>query len=342
MLKKMKSIFEKIQELEDIAGYSKHEQFVQGVINAIDDKLLVRGDMLPSVNNMIQEVGFARETIMKGYRELKDRGIIESKNRLGFFVANADTEQTLKVALMMFAFDAFQELFYRNFRAKLGENIHLDVFFHHNNIEVFDTILNHIKGKYGMYVVSPIPHPKTKELLQSIPLSKLLMYDRFEAIGGDFSHITQEFEASSYRIFTELADRLRDFDEFLFYYHPNSMMPIEILRAYKKFLKDHNIKGGVRKNYEAGSVEKGKAYFIIDNIDLFQFLKDCKEKNLKLGVDVGILSHNDDPMKEIIADGITTYATDFGLIGTKSAQFVLTREKIQETMPMVLIRRNSL
>ena len=338
----MKNIFEKIQELEDIPGYSKHEQLVQGVINAIDEKLLVRGDMLPSVNNMIQEIGFARETIMKGYRELKDRGIIESKNRLGFFVANADTEQTLKVALMMFGFDPFQEVFYRNFREKLGENIHLDVFFHHNNIEVFETILNHIKGKYGMYVVAPIPHPKTKELLQSIPTSKLLMFDRYESISDDINHITQEFEASSYRFFTELADRLRGFDAFFFYYQPHSMIPIEILRAFKKFLQDFNIKGGVRKSYEPISVEKGKAYFIIDNIDLYQILKDCKLKNLKLGVDVGILSHNDEPMKEIIADGITTYGTDFALMGTKSAQFVLSREKIQETMPMVLIRRNSL
>jgi DNA-binding transcriptional regulator YhcF (GntR family) len=338
----MKSIFEKIQELEDIPGYSKHEQFVQGIINAIDEKLLVRGDMLPSVNTMIQEVGFARETIMKAYRELKDRGIIEAKNRLGFFVANEDTEQTLKVAVVMFAFDTFQEVFYRNFREALGENVHLDVFFHHNNIEVFETMLNHIKGKYGMYVVAPIPHPKTNELLQSIPTSKLLMFDRYEPIAEDINHITQEFEASSYRIFTELVDRLRDFDEFLFYYQPHSFIPIEILKAFKKFLKDYNIKGGVRKSSEPISVEKGKVYFIIDNIDLYQILKDCKAKNLKLGVDVGILSHNDEPMKEIIADGITTYGSDFAQMGTKSAQFVLNREKIQETMPMVLIRRNSL
>jgi DNA-binding LacI/PurR family transcriptional regulator len=273
---------------------------------------------------------------------LKDRGIIEAKNRLGYFVANEDTEQTLKVALMMFGFDTFQEVFYRNFRETLGRNIHLDVFFHHNNIEVFETILNHIKGKYGMYVVAPIPHPKTKELLQSIPLSKLLIFDRYEPIGDDINYISQEFEASSYRIFTELLDRLRDFDEFLFYYHPHSMIPIEILRAFKKFLQDYNIKGGIRKSYEPISVERGKAYFIIDNIDLYQILKDCKTKNLQLGVDIGILSHNDEPMKEIIADGITTYGTDFALMGTKSAQFVSSREKIQETMPMVLIRRNSL
>lgn len=248
----MKNIVEKIQELEDISGYSKHEQLVQGVINAIDEKIIVRGDMLPSVNTMISELGFARETIMKAYRELKDRGIIEAKNRLGYYVANEDTDQTLKVALMMFGFDTFQEIFYQNFRNGLGDNVHLDVFFHHNNIEVFDTILNHIRGKYGMYVVSPIPHPKTKELLQSISLNKFLMYDRYEPIEGDFNYVTQEFADSSYRIFTELAERLSDFDEFLFFYQPNSMIPFEILKAFKKFLKDYNIKGGVRENYKVG------------------------------------------------------------------------------------------
>jgi DNA-binding transcriptional regulator YhcF (GntR family) len=73
----MKNIFEKIQELENIKGYSKHEQLVQSIINAINEKFLEQGDTLPSVNNMISELGFARETIMKAYRDLKDRGIIE-------------------------------------------------------------------------------------------------------------------------------------------------------------------------------------------------------------------------------------------------------------------------
>ncbi len=44
-----------------------------------------------------------------------------------------------------------------------------------------------------MYVIAPIPHPKSKELLESIPRQKLLMFDRFEALEGDVNHITQEF-----------------------------------------------------------------------------------------------------------------------------------------------------
>lgn len=338
----MRDLFEKIQELEDIPTYSKHEQLVQGVINAIQEKLLTKGQALPSVNNMIKEFGFARETITKAYKELKDRGIIESKNRLGYFVANESIDQTLKVALLMFGFDTFQEIFYRNFRETLGENVHLDVFFHHNNIEVFETILGHIKGKYGMYVVAPIPHPKTATLLQAIPTNKFLMFDRYEPMEGDFSYLSQEFGEATYNAFVELADAIKKFDEVIFFYEPVSAIPIEILKSFKKFCKNYQVKGTIKVNYTAGSLEKGKVYFTLDNACIVSILKDCKIKNYKLGEDFGILSHNDEPVKEILWDGITTYSVDFGEMGRKAATYVLTRKKVQEILPTVLIRRNSL
>jgi DNA-binding transcriptional regulator YhcF (GntR family) len=212
----MRNLYEKIQELQAIPSYSKHEQLVRGIINAIDEKLFIPGDMLPSVNTLIKETGFARETIMKAYSELKNRGIIASRNRLGFYVTNKDTDQTLKVALLMFGYDTFQEIFYNNFREGLGDKIHVDVFFHHNNIDVFETILEHIRGQYGMYVVSPIPHPKTADLLKLIPLNKFLMFDRFEPIEGEYSHITQEFEKSSYEAFAEIALSIKKYNKMVF------------------------------------------------------------------------------------------------------------------------------
>ena len=71
-------------------------------------------------------------------------------------------------------------------------------------------------------------------------------------------------------------------------------------------------------------------------------LKDCIAKGFQLGKDVGILSHNDDVVKEIICGGITTYSTDFKKMAEVAATFVLDREKIQTTVPTELIRRNSL
>jgi DNA-binding LacI/PurR family transcriptional regulator len=191
-----------------------------------------------------------------------------------------------------------------------------------------------------MYVVAPIPNPKTKELLETIPRNRFLMVDRYEALKGEFNHITQEFEAASYRTFMELAPVIKQFDEMVFYHSPDSLDPKEIARSFKQFLKDTGIKGRIVREYVPGSLERGKVYFTLDNFALWAMLKECKARRLKPGKDLGILSHNDEPAKELC--DITTYSADFSLMGRKAGAFVMKRESIQETLPMVLFRRDTL
>ena len=338
----MQDIYEQIRELENIQGLSKHEQLVQGIINAINDKLIQRGDMLPSVNNLIKELGFARETIAKGYKELVSRGIVESKNRIGFYVARENTENNLRIALVIFAFDSFQEVFFKTFRDSLGTPATIDIYFHHNNIDVLESIIANVRGRYGMYVVAPIPHKRTAGILATLPLNKFLMIDRYQAMEGDFSYVVQEFGKSSYAAFSQLVPAIRKFRGMIHYHRPASDTPIEIIEAYKKFVKDFKIKSLIRTEYIPGSIEKGYVYFTINNAELWQMLKDAKAKGFRLGKDVGILSHNDEVVKEIIFDGITTYSTDFSKMAEKAAEFVLKREKKQEVIPTVLLRRGSL
>ncbi len=336
------TVFDKVQELQDVTDYSKHERLVQGLINAIDEKIITQGSMLPSVNIMVKELGFASKTIVKAYQELKDRGLIASKNRRGYFVVNEATDQTMKVALLLYAFHPFQEDFYNAFKNTLKENTHVDVFFHHSNIEVFETILNNAKGKYGMYVVAPIPHPQTKSILNTIPRNKLLLVDRHEHLDGEYSHITQEFEIATYMALRKLVKRIREFDEIILFYLQDSDYPIEVLRAFEQFIKDYKIKGTILKQYVPNTVEKGKVYFTIGDGDLWRLIKDCKAKGLAVGKDVGIISNNDTPVKELVCDGITTFSTDFEKMGQRAAEFVLNKKPISKIIPTVLIQRNSL
>lgn len=338
----MKKVFEEFHKLSGVLDISKHEQFIQGILNAIHNKSLVQGDKLPSVNEFMKETNFARETIAKGYKELIRRGVVESKNRIGFFVANSNIQQELKVALVLFAFDTFQETFYKTFRANVSDNVQIDVFFHHNNIVIFENIVATIRGKYGMYVVAPIPHKKTAGILLTLPRDKFLMIDRHEKLGTDFNFVTQEFKKSSYTAFAQLADTIASFKMMHYYHRPQSDTPIEILSAFKKFVRDFRIRNEICPEYIPGSIQKGHVYFTINNTELWAMLKDCKVQHLVIGKDVGILSHNDDIVKEIICDGITTYSTDFPLMAKKAAEFVIHREPIHETIPTVLIRRNSL
>ena len=336
----MKTVVGEIKKLADLPSYSKHDRLVQGIINAIEEKVLVTDEMLPSINTMIRELCFSRDTVVKGYQELINRGLVGSTRGRGYYITNGNTEQTLQVALLMYNMDTFEEQFYRNFRSELGPNVHLNVYFHHGNIEIFETILTQIKGKYGMFVVAPIPHPRTKALLEAIPRHRFLMVDRFEPISGEFNHITQEFEEASYKTFMALKQVIKQFDEMIFYHSADSLDPKEIVAAFRRFLKVAKVKGRILPEFKPGTLEKGKVYFTLDNFALFAMLKECKAKKLKPGKDLGFLSHNDEPAKELI--GITTYSADFSMMGRKAGQFVMTRQPVQETMAMVLWRRNTL
>ncbi|HEX6430267.1 MAG TPA: GntR family transcriptional regulator, partial [Niastella sp.] len=222
------------------------------------------------------------------------------------------------------------------------KGVHIDVFFHHNNIDVLESTIQNIRGRYGLYVVAPIPHKRTAGILETLPLDKFLMIDRYEKIAGDYSYIAQEFEKSSYRVFEELRDTIKGYDSMIYYHRPAADTPVEILRAFKAFVKAHKIKHEIRTEYIPGTLEKGNVYFTINNTELWSMMKDCKLKKLKPGKDVGILSHNDEVVKELIMDGISTYSADFKVMAEKAADFVLTRKKIQEIIPTVLIRRKSL
>ncbi|MDF2188270.1 GntR family transcriptional regulator [Paraflavitalea sp. CAU 1676] len=338
----MDDVYKQIYEMEGVSSLSKHEQLVNGILGAIQNKSLSQGDPLPSVNNLINEFGFARETIAKAYKDLVKRGIVESKNRVGFFVSNNNVNQHLRVALVLFAFDAFQETFYKTFRSRLGAGVHIDVFFHHNNINVLESIVQTIRGRYGMYVVAPIPHKKTASILDTLPMDSFLMIDRYEKLSGEFSYIAQEFKDTSYRVFCELSDTIKQYDGMIYYHRPNADTPIEILQAFKSFVKDYKIKHEILDEYLPGTLKRGMVHFTINNTELWSMLKDCKVMKLKPGKDVGILSHNDEVVKELIFDGITTYTADFKRMAERAAAFVLKREQIQEILPMVLIRRKSL
>lgn len=338
----MQALFDKINELKNESLRSKNEQLVEGIINAINDKILKKGDRLPSINQMVSEIGFARKTIVRGYESLKARGLVESKNFKGYYIANTNTKVKLKVALLLFAFHSFQEDFYNTFRKELGKKYHIDIFFHHNNLDIFKNILATISGKYGMYVIAPIPNPETPKILSKIPPEKLLVVDRFIPMSQEYSYISQEFEYSTYQRFEELLPVIKKYKDVVLFFREDADYPIGIKQAFRKFMKDHKLKGTIHANYNQGSVRKNTMYIFISDLHLWQVLKDCKYAEYTLGEDVGILAHNDNDVKEIIFGGITTISADFKKMAQESAAYVKYQTRVHKIIPSELKRRNSL
>ncbi|WP_299260365.1 GntR family transcriptional regulator [uncultured Aquimarina sp.] len=338
----MSSLLQKIYDLQDINTLSKHEQIVNGIINAIDSGVLKVGDKLPSINEMVASVGYARKTFVKAYTELKERGLVESKNLKGYYIISEETNVKLKVALILFAFHSFQEDFYNTFRKELGEKYHIDIFFHHNNLTLLKTIIDNISRKYGMYVIAPIQEKEVSSMMKQIPSDRLLIVDRYLKMSKDYSYISQEFEEVTYQKLVELTTYIKKYNRFVLFFKKNSDFPPEILNAFNRYISDYDINGEVVDSYEPNTLTKSTAYFSISDTQLWKVLKDARKMEYRIGSDIGILAHDDNIVKEIAFGGITTISTDFTQMAKKAAHFVKEGKPIQEIVPTYLRQRNSL
>lgn len=332
-----------IHRLRSIHSLSKHEQIINGVIEAIDQEFLKVGDQLPSINVMVEEVGYARKTIVNAYEELKDRGLVESKKNKGYFIISKETHQRKKVALLIYAFERFQEGFYNTLRGELGESVQIDVFFHHSNLQVFESILNNIYGKYGIYVIAPIEDPTVAEQLKRIPPEKLVIVDRNLPIGQEYNYVIQEFQQSTKRLMIELLPRIQAFQKVVLFYQSDRDYPEGVLEAFNQLVGEHSLKAEVQNQYEAGSVQMGSLYIFISDADMWNILLDCRNESLDIGKDIGLLSFNDHIMKDLIFDGITTISTSFTDMARETAKRIADMGNPKSvTIPTRLVTRNSL
>lgn len=68
-------------------------------------------------------------------------------------------------------------------------------------------------------------------------------------------------------------------------------------------------------------------------------MRQARKKKLILGKDIGIISYNETPLKELL--GITVISTDFKVMGETAAYMVLKNKKEKVKNVFKYIERNS-
>ena len=338
----MSTLLQEIRSIGTSKSVTKQHKIMRGIMNCIESGHYGLGDILPSVNELSNNVGCARETVVKVYADLKNRGIIKSKQGVGFFVASNNMALKQSVALVLYGFQTFQQDFYNTFRKALGEDYQLDIFFHHNNLLIYESILDSIHGKYGMYVVAPIQDEKAQDLLHDFNNDRLLIIDRYQYINDQVSRVTQEFEQSLLRVFEELTEKINKYKKVILYYRDDADYPKGIYDAAIKYMSQQKINMEVYNEFEVDHLRESVLFFTIGDRDLWAILKEGKAKGLTPGEDFGVLSHNDSPVKEIIQDGITTFSTDFNQMAIHAADFIKNKKYVNKIVPSKLIIRKSI
>lgn len=335
--------------VDDASGVEKYRQIVDGVVEAIRSGEIKRGDRLPTASALLKEFGLAKETVIKAYAILREKGVIHTVPRKGYFAATESVGHATNVMLLFDEFPAYKQAIYDSFMEQLGGRAHVDIYFHHCTPALFEKLLLDNINHYDLAIVMPFAHKVVGKVLGQVDPRKVLILDRREHAGERFSYIIHEFEESTYSCLMSAWDLLKPYKKiYLAFPRPaevalkSSHAPREIIKGFEKFCRDRRMPGEILSDLKEHAMRKGDVMFVIDDADLVAAVEMAREKGLVIGKDVGVISYNDTPAKRVIDKGITVISTDFAEHGRRAADYVLTREPVEAVIPTTLIRRKSL
>lgn len=317
---------------------SKNKALADAVSAAIMHGELRVGDNLPSINEASAEFGVSRDTVFKAYKELKRRGLIDSNPQKGYFVRG----EVHHVLLLLDNYSPFKQQLYKRFRSYLPDNYKVDLIFHQYNQHLFETIIRESMGRYSMYAVMNFSNKQFSEVLKLIPNDKLLLLDfgGFEKSG--YAFLCQDFDQALYDSLQSFRDALHKYHKMVLVFPEDNCHPVSAIDFFKRFAQDENFDCEIVRNPKQWKgVERGAFYLCIETDDLVRTIHEADRHGFELGKDIGLMAYNDDPILDVIKNGITSIGIDFGLLGEKAAEFILKRKLVQEYLPTSIRRRKS-
>lgn len=317
---------------------SKVTQLADLISQAISMREFLEGDSLPSINELSRRYGVSRDTVFKAFSDLRERGIIDSTPRKGYFV----TGQVTNVLLLLDQYTPFKETLYNSFAKHLPVNYKVDLLFHQYNERLFSTIVRESVGKYNKYVVMNFDNERFSASLNKISPARLLLLDFGKFEKERYSYVCQDFDESFYGALQRLDNRFSSYRKFVFLFPSSLKHPQSSKDYFFRFCQDYNLSGSVEEDVENLKVEKDTAYLAIKQQDVVKVVKQGRLAGLKCGRDFGLLAYNDIPSYEVIDEGITALTIDWQQMGNEVARFVLDNAVVQKYLPTEVRLRNSL
>jgi DNA-binding LacI/PurR family transcriptional regulator len=210
---------------------------------------------------------------------------------------------------------------------------------------VFEDIVEEGLGAYDYYVIMPHFYndiDRAVDIIKQIPTDQLIIMDKDLECSLKYAAVYQDFENDITEAMETQLESFRKYDE-LVMVHPKVSYPLEIIDGFRKFCFQNSFKHKVLDSIsENEKLKVNQAYIVIEEIDLANIIKCCRAQNMKIGKDIGIVSYNDTPLKEILLDGISVISTDHSKMGETAAMFILEQRTEKLRNPFGFIPRNSL
>ena len=338
--------FHKLIYFDEFSVTAKYQQLANSIIKAIENRKLQVDDVLPSINELSIEFDISRDTAEKGYKYLKKLGIIGSVPGKGYFIKTSNVERKFRIFLLFNKLSAHKKIIYDSFVKTLGDTAAIDFYVYNNNFSLFKKLLQNCRENYDYYVI--IPHfledgENAHNVINNLPKEKLILLDKIlPGVTGHYGAIYENFEKDIYNVLKEALPHLSKYHTVNIIFPHNTYHPVEILTGLTNFCRQYAFNSKVVPSIQDEEIQKGEVYINLMEDDLVPLVEKILSRNLKIGIDGGVISYNETALKKIILNGITTISTDFQMMGEKTAELILNNTLEHFETRFYLTLRNSL
>lgn len=344
--------YSKFKEVLSISNYSKvrkHKQIINSVLDATSMGSLRLNDKLPSVNELSIDCNISRDTVVRAYAFLKENDIIDSVPGKGYYVKSINNEYKAKVFLLFNTLSPHMKKIYDVFAEALQETAVIDFYICENNYHQFKKhILFSNSKEYSHYVIAANFDEEGEDCMDfirnEVPVEKLILLNKkADSLGDEMVCVCQDFEIDIFLALEELAPLLKKYEGIKLILPKNSNLPEEIKNGFIKFCNQYQYDFDLIEDLNSEVIEKHTAYIDFeDDESLVNLIKKMNKTDLIIGKDIGIVSYNDNPLKELLLGGITVVSNVFEKIGYQAADLILKKESKQSLHSFKIIVRESL
>jgi DNA-binding transcriptional regulator YhcF (GntR family) len=333
----------------------KYKQIIDSIVNDISNGTLHVNEKIPSINELSEMCSLSRDTVERAYKNLKERKIIVSVPGKGYYTAKSENSAKANILLMVNKPSSYKMMVYNSLSDAIGLEGSVTMFIYHNDEALFADALERGLQSYDFFVIQPhfrdgnmnhLPYTnKAIAVLQRVPANKLILLDNTNpGIKDGYGAVSQDFKNDLYNALKEGLEKIAKYNKIILVYPKETInpYPLGILEGFKQFCTDNSFNFEILDQiYDGMELQQQKdLYITIRELDLVNLVRQVNKNGLTLGKDVGIISYNETPLKELL--GITVISTDFKAMGEAAAQMFLSKANGAIQNPFYYIERNSL
>lgn len=334
-----------LREVDFDSRLPKYRQVILAISRDIRRAVLTPGDKIPSINEASSECYLSRDTVEKAYKELSRRGIIRSIPGKGFFVSETVFDNPLKILLVFDKLDESRWKLFNELNECLG-NAELTMMSYEHNYRMLNLSLEEHKDDFDFFIVIPHFFAYQEDLTRAFsaiaPERLIVLTHAVAGLDDQTSQFTFDRKVEWQKALSSISDKASAFSRFLLFFPDDFRFPQEIYEAVEAFCTSVNMPFKSLSEFDAKKIKSGDLILCLEDETLSDVVAFAAKHQWEPGKDLGIISFEDDPMKDLMGGGITTVGYNYREIAELTSDRIQTGNPLSYRFPLQWTHRKSL